>query len=108
MRRPFMEQGRRSTKGLCRYQRIKIFNEQKYLERVMKYIFPYVEHRVPRYRWQRKRGVHQYFRRVLSGRAVEEVFQFHRPWRGNGSFSMSSFHPQYGLADSSSEETESE
>jgi len=100
MRRPFMDHGKRSRRGLCQYKRIKIINEQKHAWRVMKYQFSCeAEYRVPIYKVRRARTYHGSFRMKLSGRAVEEVFQFHRPWRGNASFRMSAYRPRYGLVD---------
>jgi len=98
MRRPFMEHGRRSRKGLCRYQRIKIMNEQRHGWLVMKYQFSSgAEYRIPIYRIRRERTYRNYFRMKLAGRATESIFQFHRPFRGKSAFRMSAFHPRFGL-----------
>jgi len=100
MRRPFMEYGRRLRRWLCRYQRIKIMNEQQHGWRVMKYQFSSgAEYRTPIYRIRRKRTYRKYFRIRMSGRAVEKVFQFYRPFRGKAAFKMTAYHPQYGLVE---------
>jgi len=39
MRRPFMDHGKNSKRGLGRYRRIKVMNEGKHAWRVMKYQF---------------------------------------------------------------------
>ena len=83
MRRPFMEHGKRLRKGLCRYQRIKIMNEQRHGWLVMKYQFSYgAEYRIPVYRIRRERTYRNYFRMKLAGKVTGSVFQFHRPFRG--------------------------
>jgi len=95
-----MEQGKRSRRGLCRYQRIKIMNEQNHAWRVMKYQFSSgAEYRIPIYRIRRERTYRKYFRMRMSGRAVEKVFQFHRPFRGKAAFRMSAYSPRYGLVE---------
>jgi hypothetical protein len=79
MRRPFFVRDKPSKRrGVCRRERIKTINEQKYLWRVMKYIFPCPEYRIPRYRWSRKRAIHKHYRMTLSSRAVNRIFQFDR------------------------------
>jgi len=98
MRRPFMEHGRRSREGFCRYQRIKIMNEQRHAWLVMKYQYSCeAEYRIPIYRIRRERTYRNYFSMKLAGRATEQAFQFHRPFRGKRSFRMSAFRPKYGL-----------
>lgn len=93
-----MEHGRLSRRGLCRYQRIKIMNEQRHGWLVMKYQFSSAaEYRIPIYRIRRERTYRKYFRMKLAGRATERVFQFHRPFRGKAAFRMSAFRPRYGL-----------
>jgi len=95
MRRPFVVQGKPSKRSICRYQRIRIINEQKHAWRVMKYQFSCdAECRVPIYRVKRERAYRKYFRTRLSRRAVEEVFQFHRPFRGKNAFRMSAYRPK--------------
>jgi len=109
MRRPFIEQGKRSRRGLCRYQRIKIMNEQKHGWRVMKYQFSSgTEYRIPIYRVRRERTYREHFRMKLSGRAVEKIFQFHRPFRGKSAFRMSAYRPRYGLVEKASEDAANE
>jgi len=96
-----MEQGKRSRKGLCRYQRIKIMNEQNHAWRMMKYQFSCdAECRVPIYRVRRERTYRGYFRMKLSGRRVEELLQFHRPFRGKSAFKMSAYRPKNVLVES--------
>jgi len=93
-----MEHGRRSRRGLCRYQHIKIMNEQRHAWQVMKYQFSSgTEYRIPIYRIRRDRKNRKYFRMKLAGRETEKVFQFHRPFRGKRAFRMSAFRPRYGL-----------
>jgi len=95
-----MDHGKRSKRGASRYERIRIINEQKHAWRVIKYQFSCeAKYRVPIYRVRRERTYRGYFRMKMSGRAVEEVFQFHRPWRGNASFKMSAYRPKYGLVE---------
>jgi len=98
MRRPFMDQGARSRRGLCRYQRIRITNEQQHAWRVMKYHFSSGrEYRIPIYRIRREWSYRNYFRMKLAGRSTEKEFQFHRVFRGKGAFRMSAFRPRFGL-----------
>jgi len=100
MRRPFMDNGKRSGRGACRYQWIKMMNEQRHAWLVMKYQFSTgVKYRIPIYRIRRERGFCEYFSLRLSGRAVEKIFQFHRPFRGKASFKITSYRPRFGLVD---------
>jgi len=100
MRRPFMDHGKNSKRGLGRYRRIKVMNEGKHAWRVMKYQFSSdAEGRISVYRIRIQRGYRDYFRMKLSGRAVERLLQFHRPWRGNASFRMSAYRPKNILVD---------
>jgi len=98
MRRPFMENGKRSRRGACRYQRIKMMNEQRHAWLVMKYQFSTgVKYRIPVYRIRRERAFRNFYRMKLAGRETEKVFQFHRPFRGKAAFKMSAYRPRYGL-----------
>jgi len=100
MRRPFVDQGKCSRRGVCRYQRIKFKSEQKHAWLVMKYQFSCdVEYRV-----RRERIYREYFRMKLSSRAVEEVFQFHRPFRGKAAFKMSAYRPKNVLMETALED----
>jgi hypothetical protein len=104
MRRSFFDQGKRSRRGICRYQRIKLMNEQKHAWLVMKYQFSCDgEYRVPIYRVRRERAYREYFRIRLSGRAVEEVFQFHKPFRSKSAFRMSAYRPKNVLVETAVE-----
>jgi len=98
MRRPFMENGKRSRRGCCRYQWIKMMNEQRHAWLVMKYQFSTgVKYRIPIYRIRRERAFRKYFGMKLARRSTEKIFQFHRPFRGKRAFRMSAFHPRFGL-----------
>jgi len=101
---PFMDQGKRSRQKLCRYQRIKFMSEQKHGWRVIKYQFSCdAKFRVPIYWVRRERTYRKYFRMRMSGRAVEKIFQFHRPFRGKSAFKMSAYRPRYGLMEKDAE-----
>jgi len=105
MRRPFMDQGERSRRAFCRYQRIRIMNEQRHAWRVMKYQFSSgTEYRIPVYRIRRKRPYRKYFRMKMAGRETEKIFQFHQPFRGKGAFRMSAYRPKNLLAENGLDE----
>lgn len=93
-------------KGMSLYKKAKLWAEQLFLGRVERYIFPGgVEYRMPRYRWRRLGmiWVRKHFRLKLSGREVEKIFQFRRPFRGKAGFRVSAYHSKYGLVDDVSE-----
>ena len=87
-------------KGMSRYKKAKLWAEQLFLARVERYIFPgEVKYRMPRYRWKRLGSKRKYFSLKLSGREVEKIFQFRKPFRGKAGFRVSAYHPEYGLVD---------
>jgi len=95
-----MDQGERSRRGLCRYQRIKVMNEQKHAWRVIKYQFSCDEEfRIPVHWVRRGRANLNFFSMKLAGRATEKLLQFHRPFRGKGAFRMSAYRPKNLLAE---------
>jgi len=97
---------RAEHKGMSRYKKAKLWADQLFLGRAERYIFPgEVEHRMPRYRWRRLDmiRVREHFRLKLSGREVEKIFQFKKPFRGKAGFRVSVYRPKYGLVDDVSE-----
>jgi Holliday junction resolvase len=82
-----------------------MINEDRHAGRVMKYQFSCeAECRVPIYRVRRERAYREYFRMKMSGRSVERLFQFHRPFRGKSAFKISAYRPRFGLVEFSAED----
>jgi len=95
-----MDHGKRSRRGICQYKRIRIINEQKHAWRVMKYQFSCeAEFRIPSYQVRKERTYCKYFRMRMSSRSVEEIFQFHRRFRGKSAFRISAYRPRFELVE---------
>jgi len=83
-------------------------HEQRHAWLVIKYQFSCdPEYRIPVYRIRRERTFRNFFRKRTSGRAVEKVFQFHRPFRGKAAFKMSAYRPRYELVKTHGDDTDS-